>query len=72
MKPLLIAGIVVAIVGVLMLTGRLSLPTNRSVVRVGDLEASVQEQRAMPLWAGIVALAGGALMIGIGLRGRKA
>jgi hypothetical protein len=41
------------------------------MMRVGDLQASVTQERAVPLWVGVVAVAGGALMIGASLRGRK-
>jgi drug/metabolite transporter (DMT)-like permease len=71
MKPWLLAGIVVAALGVFVLARGISYPSHRSVMRVGDLEASVQEQHAVPAWLGVVAVAGGALMIGAGLRGRK-
>lgn len=72
MKPLIIGGIVVAALGAFVLTKGLSYDSQRSVVRVAGLEASVQEQRAVPTWAGIAAVVGGAVMIGAGLRGRKA
>ena len=71
MKPLLIAGIVVAALGAFVLVRGLTYSSNRSVVKVGDFQASVQEQRAIPTWVGVVAIAGGAVMIGYGLRGRK-
>lgn len=71
MKPLLIAGILVAALGAFVLVRGISYSSNRSVVKVGDFQASVQEQRAIPTWVGIVAVAGGALMIGAGLRGRR-
>lgn len=71
MKPLLIVGIVVAVLGAIVLTRGLSYPSHRSMMRVGDLQASVTQERAIPLWVGVVAVAGGALMIGASLRGRK-
>lgn len=72
MKRWLFAGIVVAALGAFVLTRGISYPSHRSAMRVGGFEASVQEQRAIPRWVGVVAVAGGALMIGAGLRGRKA
>ena len=72
MKPWLFAGLVVAALGAFVLTRGISYPSHRSSMRVGGFEASVQEQRAIPRWVGVVAVAGGALMIGAGLRGRKA
>ena len=71
MKPLLIAGILVAALGAFVLISGISYPTHRSVMHVGDFRASVQEEHAIPRWIGIVAVAGGALMIGVGLRGRR-
>jgi hypothetical protein len=72
MKPLILAGVVVAALGAFVLFRGISYPSHRTTLRVGDLEASVQEQHALPRWLGVAALAGGALMIGAGLRGRKA
>jgi hypothetical protein len=71
MKSLMIVGIVVAVLGAFVLTKGLSYPSHRSMMRIGDLQASVQQERAVPTWVGVVLLAGGALMIGASLRGRK-
>jgi|GEM_PF-193098 len=71
MKPLLIAGILVAALGAFVLVRGVSYPSHRSMMRIGDLQATVQQDRAVPQWAGIAAVAAGALMIGFGLRGRK-
>jgi len=72
MKALFFAGIVVAALGAFVLWRGISYPTHRSELKVGGFQASIQEQRAIPKWIGVVAVAGGALMIGAGLRGRKA
>src|SRR5471030_1937711 len=69
MKPLVIAGIIVAVLGAVVLTRGLSYPSHRNVLHVVDLQASVEEQHAVPLWLGVVAVVGSALMIGSGLRG---
>jgi hypothetical protein len=68
---MLIAGIVVAALGAFVLVRGLSYPTHQNLVKVGDFQATVQQDRAVPQWAGIAAVAAGALMIGAGLRGRK-
>jgi hypothetical protein len=70
MKLLILVGIVAAAFGAYVLT-RDSYGSHRSTVKVAGFEASVQEQREIPKWAGVVALAGGALLIGAGLRSRK-
>jgi hypothetical protein len=71
MKPWLIAGILVAALGVVVLTRGIRYPSHHSSLRIGDVEASVQEQRAVPTWVGVAAVAAGAVMIGAGLRARK-
>jgi hypothetical protein len=71
MKALLIAGLVVAALGAVVLVRGLSYPSHRSVMRIGDLQATVQQDRAVPQWAGIAAVAAGALLIGASLRSRK-
>jgi drug/metabolite transporter (DMT)-like permease len=72
MKALILAGIVVAALGVVVLTRGISYPSHHSSMHIGDLVASVQEEHAIPSWVGIVAVAAGALIIGAGLRRRKA
>jgi drug/metabolite transporter (DMT)-like permease len=68
---LLIAGIVVAALGAFVLVRGINYPSNHNMMRIGGFQASVQHDRAVPQWAGIAAVLGGALMIGVGLRGRK-
>ena len=72
MKPIVFAGIVVAVLGAIVLTNGIRYSSQRSVVKVGDFQASVQEQRTIPTWVGGAALIGGVLMVVAGLRGRKA
>jgi drug/metabolite transporter (DMT)-like permease len=71
MKLSLIAGVVLIVLGAFVLVRGLSYPSRQNVVKVGDFQASVQHDRAVPQWAGIAAIAAGALVIGVGLRGRK-
>jgi hypothetical protein len=63
---------VVATLGIVVLTRGVSYSSHHGTMRIGDLRASVAEEHAVPRWLGVVAVAGGALMIGAGLRGRKA
>lgn len=71
MKALILAGIVVAAAGVFVLTRGVSYPSHRSMMRIGELQASVREEHAVPKWVGVAAIAGGALLIGAGLRTRR-
>jgi hypothetical protein len=61
-RPLTIAGIVLAALGAFVLLNGASFTTRRDVLKVGPVEASVQEKQAVPAWAG-----GVALVLGLGL-----
>jgi hypothetical protein len=71
MRPLTIAGILLAVLGAFILVRGLTYRSDRSVLKVGDLEAKVEERRTIPPWVGGVALLGGIVLIGMGARGRK-
>ena len=68
MKGLTLAGILVAVVGVFILVRGLSYKSSNTVLEVGGLKASVTERRTIPTWVGIVAIAGGLVMVGAGAR----
>ena len=72
MKPLSIAGIVLAALGAFILLKGLSYGSQRSVMRVGDLQVSAESQRVVPTWVGWIAIVGGAALIGAGVRRRRA
>jgi len=72
MKPIVIVGIVMALLGIFaVFSDGLSFGTNRSVLRVGDLEVSAQERRTVPVWVGGVAIVGGLLLVGVGVLDRR-
>lgn len=68
MKGLTLAGILVAAVGVFILVRGLTYKSSDTVLEVGGLKASVEERRTVPTWVGIVAIAGGLVMVGAGAR----
>lgn len=70
MRGLTLAGLVVAAVGVFILVRGLSYKTSDTVLKVGDLKASVTERHAIPTWVGVVAIAGGLVLVGAGARKR--
>ncbi len=71
MKPLAIAGIVLAVLGAVILFRGISYGSQRSVMKVGDLQVSAEEQRVIPAWVGGVAIVGGVLLVGAGVRRRR-
>lgn len=70
MKPHMILGIVLVGVGVFIVLRGLNYGSERSVMRVGDFQASVETRRAIPVWAGGVAIVGGLLLVGASMRRR--
>jgi drug/metabolite transporter (DMT)-like permease len=71
MKPLAIAGIVLAVLGAFIVFRGLSYGSQRSVMRVGDLQVSAEEQHAIPAWVGGLAIVGGLLLVVGGVRARR-
>ena len=66
MKPMAVAGLVVLLLGVAALAiGRFSYTTERSVIDLGPIKASVDEQHSVriPDIAGFAAIAAGVLLI---------
>lgn len=71
MKPLVIAGILLAVLGAfIVFRGGIGIGTQRNVMRVGDMQVSAEEQHMLPAWSGGVAIVAGALLIGAGVRKR--
>jgi hypothetical protein len=69
MKPLTIAGIVLAVLGAIIVFRGLSYGSQKSVMRMGDVQVSAEERQVVPTWVGGVAIAGGLLlMVGMGRR----
>jgi hypothetical protein len=71
MKPMVIAGIVIAGLGAYVLVKGLSYGSQSNVLKVGDLQVSAEEQRMVPAWVGGVAVVGGLVLIGAGVGKRR-
>lgn len=59
---LIIAGILIAALGVAGFLGKLNFTEREEVLKIGDLSAEVERERTMPQWLG-----GVAVLVGLGL-----
>jgi hypothetical protein len=70
MRPLTIAGVALLVLGGFVLLRGLSFTSQKSVIKVGDFNASVEERREDPAWLGAVSVAGGIVLLMAGARRR--
>lgn len=62
---LIIAGVLIAALGIAGVSGNLHFTQEKEVVRIGDLSAKTEESRGVPPWLGIAAIViGGVLVLG--------
>lgn len=71
MKAAAIVGIILIAIGIYVVAGQASYKSDKEVVKIGGLSASVTDSRAVPAWAGAVAIAVGGVLVFAGLRGKK-
>ena len=73
MRPLTIAGVVLIAAGLFVSLRGVNYGSDRSVLRVGEFEASVEERRAIPTWVGWTGAGLGLVLVLASLRkGRDA
>ncbi len=70
MRPQAIIGIILIIIGAVVVFRGLSYKSRDEVLRVGDMKATVEEKRAVPTWAGGVAIAAGIVLLVGGMKRR--
>jgi hypothetical protein len=70
MRPLAIAGLLLLILGGFLLLRGLNFNSRKNVLKVGDFQASIEERREVPAWAGALAAAGGLVLLVAGSRRR--
>lgn len=68
MRPLAILGILLMLGGGYVLLKGFNYTSEKHEIDVGPIEGSVTEKKAVPTWVGVVALAGGALLLVAGMR----
>jgi hypothetical protein len=70
MRPLSLLGIVLLAVGAFIVFRGLTYKDRDEVLRVGDVKASVEQERAIPTWVGGAALVAGVVLLAAGMRRR--
>jgi hypothetical protein len=70
MRPLALVGVLLLVLGAFVLFRGLNYKSRDEVLRVGDLKASVEQERAVPAWAGGVAIVAGIALIAAGMKRR--
>ena len=68
MRIPLISGAILIAVGLLVIIRPPSYSREESVLKLGDLEAKVQQQHTVPGWAGGVLLGAGCVLVVVGFR----
>lgn len=68
MRILQIMGAVLIAGGLFVLVKGASYSSEKSVFKIGDVEAKVSQQHSIPPWTGAAALAAGVVLIVIGAR----
>jgi hypothetical protein len=70
MRPLSLVGILLLAVGAFLLFRGATYKSRDEVLKVGDLKASVEEQRAVPTWVGGAAIVAGIVLLAAGMKRR--
>ena len=71
MKAGLVVGVLLILAGIYVVAGQASYKSDREVLKIGGLEASVKESHMVPQWAGAIAIVVGGVLVFAGLRGAK-
>ena len=67
MRSSFIAGLVLIAAGIFLSRRPPHYSSEQSVLKLGDLEAKVQQERTLPDWVGGVVLGAGVVLLGAGL-----
>jgi len=71
MKMLTIVGAVLALLGGYVLARGMTYPSERNVLKMGDMQVTAETQRSIPPYVGGIAVLGGLALIGVSLSGKK-
>ena len=71
MRPQALIGIVLLVLGAFVVFRGMSYSSRDEVLKVGDVKASVESKKAVPTWAGGLAIVAGIALLATGMK-RKA
>lgn len=71
MRAALIAGLILIAAGIFLILRPPHYPSDRSVIKLGNFQARVEQERTVPEWAGGVVLGAGVVLFGAGLSKRS-
>jgi|HubBroStandDraft_6_1064221.scaffolds.fasta_scaffold2273756_1 hypothetical protein len=72
MKVLQIIGAILIAAGLYVLVKGASYPSDKSLFKVGDVEAKIEQHHEVPPWVGGVAIAAGVVLVVVGIGKRSA
>ncbi|HTV94905.1 MAG TPA: hypothetical protein VME42_02860 [Steroidobacteraceae bacterium] len=72
MKVLQIIGVLLIAAGLYVLVRGASYPSDKSLFKVGNVEAKVEEHHDIPPWVGGVGVAAGVVLVVVGIGKRSA
>jgi hypothetical protein len=70
MRPQALVGIILLVIGAFILFRGMTYKSKDEVLKLGDLKASVEQTRAVPTWAGGIALVAGIVLLAGGMKRR--
>jgi uncharacterized membrane protein len=71
MKAGVIAGVILIAIGIYVVAGQASYKSDREVLKIGGIEASVKESHLVPQWAGAIAIVVGGVLVFAGMKSKK-
>ena len=70
MRPQALIGIVLLVIGAFIVFRGMSYSDRDEVLKVGDIEASVESKKAVPTWVGGLAIVAGVVLLAAGMKRR--
>jgi hypothetical protein len=70
MRPQALIGIVLLVLGAFIVFRGMSYSDRDEVLKVGDMKASVESKKAVPTWAGGIAIVAGIALLATGMKRR--